>query len=129
MDCEPVRAEGKKRIRREEKEKNMNRLVLKHCLGGIEHLSFISGPHFSPTDSIPLPFNRDDEIRGCPDAYDCNDGLRYNPVSDDYKVIRNQDPATTAEVYSLKNDSWNVIPGPGDDVSMDAEAGVYMKEC
>ncbi|KAL6584089.1 hypothetical protein OROMI_003378 [Orobanche minor] len=106
MDCEPVRAEGKKRIRREEKEKNM-RLVLKHCVGGIEHLSFISGPHFSPTDSVPLPFNGDDEIR--------------------------------AEVYSLKNDSWNVIPGPGDDCSQNAQdsskkigssfPGMMLKRC
>ncbi|KAL6536917.1 hypothetical protein OROHE_012501 [Orobanche hederae] len=145
MDCEPVRAEQKKRIRKEEKEKNMNRLVLKHCVDGTEHLSFISDSHMSPTDSIPLPFNGDDEIRGnscrglfyfsslfgygfedgkvvicnlttkklklltppSPDAYDCDDGLGYDPQLDDYKVIRNHNPATTAEVYSLKHDSWN----------------------
>ncbi|KAL6498492.1 hypothetical protein OROHE_026589 [Orobanche hederae] len=166
MDCEPVRAEGKKRIQREEKKKNMKRLVLKHYVDGSEHLSFLSGPHMCPIESIPIPFDPDDEIRGnscrgllyfssyfepdvedgkvviCnlttkkhklltppgPDAFYCDHGLGYDRVSDDYKVIRNHNPATTAEVYSLKNDSWKVIQGPGDDVSMDPECGVYMED-
>ncbi|KAL6511595.1 hypothetical protein OROGR_021192 [Orobanche gracilis] len=167
MDCEPVRVEVNKRIPREEKEKNMNRLVLAHCVDGTEHLSFLSGSHMSPTDSIPLPFHSDDEIRGnscrglfyfsslfgsgfedgkvvicnlttkkiklltppSPDAFYCDDGLGYDSVSDDYKVIRNHNPATTTELYSLKSDSWKEISGPGDDVSMDPESGVYINEC
>ncbi|KAL6502772.1 hypothetical protein OROHE_024199 [Orobanche hederae] len=145
-------------------EQNMNRLVLKHCVDGIERLSFIFGTHMSPTDNIPLPFSRDDEITGnscrglfyfsslfgpgfedgkvvicnlttkklklltspCHEAFYCDHGLRYDPKSDDYKVIRNQNPASTAEVYSLKNGSWKVISGRGDDVRMDPDSGVYM---
>ncbi|KAL6545301.1 hypothetical protein OROGR_009175 [Orobanche gracilis] len=162
MDCGIVRAEGKKRG--EEKKENMSRLVLKHSIDGIEHLSFISGPHFSPTDSIPLPFKTEDEIRGnscrgllyfssyfetdfedgkvvicnlatkklkllnppCYDAFYCDHGFGYDPVSDDYKVVRNHNPATTAEVYSLRNDCWRTIRGPGDDLRLDPECGVYL---
>ncbi|KAL6584090.1 hypothetical protein OROMI_003379 [Orobanche minor] len=55
--------------------------------------------------------------------------LRNDPQSDDYKVIRNHNPATMVEVYSLKHDSWKVILGPGDDVRMDPDSGVYMDGC
>ncbi|KAL6578392.1 hypothetical protein OROMI_010737 [Orobanche minor] len=107
------------------KEGEHEQLVLKHSIDGIEHLSFILGPHFSPTDSIPLPFKTEDEIRGnscrgllyfssyfetdfedgkvvicnlatkklklltppCYDAFYCDHGLGYDPVSDDYKLV------------------------------------------
>lgn len=29
-------------------------------------------------------------------------------------------------MYSLKSDSWKVIPGPGDDFIFDPECGVYL---
>ncbi|KAL6522364.1 hypothetical protein OROMI_031636 [Orobanche minor] len=137
MDCEPVRADGEEEANT--KRRKGQKLVLKHCVDGIEHLSFISGTHMSPIDNIPLPFNGDDEITGnscrglfyfsslfgpgfedgkvvicnlttkklklltlpCHEAFYCDHGLGYDPKFDDYKVIRNQNPASTAEVYSL----------------------------
>ncbi|KAL6495705.1 hypothetical protein OROGR_030268 [Orobanche gracilis] len=60
------------------------------------------------------------------DAFFCNSGLGYDPKSDDYKVIRNHCPSSTAEVYSLKNNSWKVISGPGNDINTGPECGVYL---
>ncbi|KAL6562424.1 hypothetical protein OROGR_003431 [Orobanche gracilis] len=60
------------------------------------------------------------------DAFFCNSDLGYDPKSDDYKVIRNHCPSSTAEVYSLKNNSWKVISGSGNDINMGPECGVYL---
>ncbi|KAL6583025.1 hypothetical protein OROMI_005103 [Orobanche minor] len=58
--------------------------------------------------------------------FHCDSGLGYDPISDDYKVIRNHKPASTAEVYSLKSDSWKLITGPGADVRMGPQCGLYL---
>ncbi|KAL6568630.1 hypothetical protein OROHE_004314 [Orobanche hederae] len=61
-----------------------------------------------------------------PIHFHCDSGLGYDPISDDYKVIRNHKPASTAEVYSLKSDSWKLITGPGADVRMGPQCGLYL---
>ncbi|KAL6586638.1 hypothetical protein OROMI_001626 [Orobanche minor] len=61
-----------------------------------------------------------------PVHFHCDSGLGYDPISDDYKVIRNHKPASTAEVYSLKSDSWKLITGPGADVRMGPQCGLYL---
>ncbi|KAL6498539.1 hypothetical protein OROHE_026636 [Orobanche hederae] len=158
MDCEPVRAEGKKRIQREEKKKkNMKSLFLNIMLMVLNTYLFflvricvlLKASLFPSIQTMKLGvtvvvayFTLVGKVVICnlttkklklltppgPDAFYCDHGLGYDRVSDDYKVIRNHNPATTAEVYSLKNDSWKVIQGPGDDVSMDPECGVYMED-
>ncbi|KAL6576690.1 hypothetical protein OROMI_010966 [Orobanche minor] len=138
----------------------MDGLVLKHSIGHIEHLSFLSPPHMSLKETITLPFNDFDDQTGgtccrglffldnfdgksaiCnlttrelklltpphPDHVDCDTGLGYDPISDDYKVIRNHNPASTAEVYSLKSDSWKLITGPGYDIDMGPRCGLYLE--
>ncbi|KAL6496612.1 hypothetical protein OROGR_029870 [Orobanche gracilis] len=61
------------------------------------------------------------------DAFLCNSVLGYDPKSDDYKVIRNHCPDSTAEVFSLKDNYWKVIPGPSDDIKMGPRCGVYLE--
>ncbi|KAL6586637.1 hypothetical protein OROMI_001625 [Orobanche minor] len=92
----------------------MDGLVLKHSIDGIEHLSFLSPAHMSPKETITLPFNdEDDQSEG-----NCCRGLFY---------LNNFDvPAYTAEVYSLKSDSWKLITGPGADVRMGPQCGLYL---
>ncbi|KAL6586636.1 hypothetical protein OROMI_001624 [Orobanche minor] len=61
-----------------------------------------------------------------PVHFHCDSGLGYDPISDDYKVIRNHKPACTVEVFSLKSDSWKLITGPGADVRMGPQCGLYL---
>ncbi|XP_057810728.1 uncharacterized protein LOC131025127 [Salvia miltiorrhiza] len=79
----------------------------------------------------------------------CGSGFGYDPISDDYKVVRHyyhsyfecikdpgREPNNVAEVYSLKNGSWKEILGPFDDedddddgicfVPTDCMTGIYV---
>ncbi|KAL6573348.1 hypothetical protein OROHE_001807 [Orobanche hederae] len=146
--------------------KKMDKIVLKHCINGTEHLSFLHGPHMSPIETISLPFSGENEIQGnsccglfyfnsfncdvdvedvnavivnlttkqlklipspiSPDTYLSDNGLGYDPETDDYKVVRISFGGGTADVYSLKSDSWKVIPGPGNG-EMSSKCGIYLE--
>ncbi|KAL6563979.1 hypothetical protein OROHE_005219 [Orobanche hederae] len=54
-------------------------------------------------------------------------GLGYDPKSDDYKVIREHEDSSTAEVFSFKRGSWKTITGPGYDVDTESWFGVYLE--